>query len=89
MLLSVGATLVMLASAACLWDEQVWFAIAILFPVTIMGIWTVCFAIGCLVMIPVAIWRLSTQVARHRAGKVTPLGQLWDEWIDRPWPSRS
>jgi hypothetical protein len=85
-LLSLGVTTVSLVIAAvqCYWE--VWAVAATLWVVTILAVWIGTLTVGCLVMVPVWIWRLSKRLARQRVRKVTPQEQLWDRWIDGPEP---
>jgi uncharacterized protein (DUF2062 family) len=83
-LLNLGVTLAMLVTAVIQGNHETWIIAAVLCPVTILVIWIATLTIGCLVMIPLGIWRLSKRVARQDAWKVTPQGRLWDRWIDGP-----
>jgi len=87
-LLNLGVTLAMLVTAVIQGNLKSWIIAAVLCPVTILVIWIATLTIGCLVMIPVGIWRLRQRLARQRAGKSRPRGQLWDRWIDGPEPLR-
>ena len=86
--LTFGVTVAMLVTAAILGNPFVWTIALVLCPLTILIIWIGTLTIGCLVMIPVAIWRLSKLLARKSAEKSIPQGQLWDRWIDGPEPLR-
>ena len=83
-LLNVGVTLAMLVTAVIQGDHKTWIIAAVLWPVTILMVWVVTLTIGCLVMIPVGIWRLKKRSARQGAWNVTSQGRLWDRWIDGP-----
>jgi uncharacterized protein (DUF2062 family) len=74
----------MVLTAAVQGNHEVWAVAAILCPLTILVVWIVTLTIGCLVMIPVGIWRLSKGLGRQSARKATSQGQLWDRWIDGP-----
>jgi hypothetical protein len=76
----------MLVTAVIQGNHETWIIAAVLCPVTILVVWIVALTIGCLVMIPVGIWRLRQRLARERAWKVTPQGQLWDRWMDGSGP---
>jgi uncharacterized membrane protein YhaH (DUF805 family) len=56
---------------------------------TLFPIWVGTLTVGCLVMIPVWIWRLCKRLARKGAGKPIPYGRLWDRWMDGPEPLQS
>ena len=77
-------TLAMLVTAVIQGNHETWIIAAVLCPVTILVIWIATLTIGCLVMIPLGIWRLSKRLARQDAWKVTPQGRLRDRWIDGP-----
>ena len=87
-LLNLGVTLVMLVTALMQGNHKTWIIAAVLCPVTILVVWIATLTIGCPVMIPLEIWRLSKRLARQDAWKVTPQGRLWDRWIDGPEPLR-
>lgn len=87
-LLNVGVTVAMLVTAVRQGNREVWLMAAILWPLTLLVIWIVTLTIGCLVMIPVGIWRLGKRLARQGAWKATFQGRLWDRWIDGPEPLR-
>ena len=53
---------------------------------TLFPIWMGTLTVGCLVMIPVWIWRLCKRLPRTSAAKTTPQKQLWDRWMDVPEP---
>jgi uncharacterized membrane protein YhaH (DUF805 family) len=53
---------------------------------TLFPIWVGTLTVGCLVMIPVWIWRLCKRLSGTNAAKTTPQGRLWDRWIDGPEP---
>ena len=74
----------MLVTAAVQGRYEVWAVASVLCLWTILVVWIVAVTIGCLVMVPVGIWRLGKRLARHGAGKVVHQGQLWDRWIDGP-----
>src|SRR5208282_4766977 len=62
-LLNLGVTLAMLVTAVIQSNHKTWIIAAVLCPVTILVVWIVALTIGCLVMIPVGIWRLSKPVS--------------------------
>jgi uncharacterized protein (DUF2062 family) len=84
--LTIGVTVAMLVAAAFQGNPYVWAVAAILWPVTLLIVWIVTLTIGCLVMVPVGIWRLGKRLARQGAGKTVPQGRVWDRWIDGPEP---
>ncbi len=84
--LTFGVTVAMLVTAAILGNPFVWAIALFLCPLTILILWIGTLTVGCLVMIPLAIWRLSKLLARKGAEKTTPQGRLWDQWIDGPEP---
>jgi hypothetical protein len=86
--LTIGMTVAMLVTAAFQGNIYVWAVAAILWPVTMLIVWIVTLTIGCLVMIPVGLWRLSKRPAPKDAGEINPQGRLWDRWIDGPEPMR-
>ena len=71
-LLNVGVTVAMLVTAVFQGDSKIWLMVALLWPLTILVIWIVTLTIGCLVMIPVGIWRLGKRLARQGAWKASP-----------------
>ncbi len=83
-LLNLGVTLAMLVTAVIQGNHETWIIAAVLCPVTILVIWIATLTIGCLLMIPLGIWRLSKRLARKGAGRTIPQGQLWDRWMDGP-----
>jgi len=87
-LLNLGVTLAMLVTAVIQGNHKTWIIAAVLCPVTILVIWIATLTIGCLVMIPVGIWRLKKRFARQGAWNVTSQGRLWDRWMDGPEPLR-
>ena len=54
--------------------------------VTLFPIWVGTLTVGCLVMIPVWIWRLCKRFSGTSAAKTIPQKQLWDRWLDGPEP---
>jgi uncharacterized protein (DUF2062 family) len=86
--LTFGMTFAILVTAAIQGNPYVWAVAAILCPLTILIVWIVTLTVGCLVMIPVGIWRLSKRLTQTDAGRTTPQGQLWDRWMDGPEPLR-
>ena len=85
-LLTLGVTAVTLVIAAVQSFFAVWAIAAFLWLLTALAVWIGTLAVGCLVMIPVGIWRLSKRLARKGAGKINPQGRLWDRWMDGPEP---
>jgi hypothetical protein len=70
-------------------DSPLWESSVFLWLGTIAGIWLITITIGCLVMIPVAMWRLFGRLSRSKPAMVTAGGQVWDRWMDGPQPSRA
>jgi hypothetical protein len=62
-------------------DHTVWEVATFL---TLFPIWVGTLTVGCLVMIPVWIWRLCKRLSGTNAGKNIPQGRLWDRWMDGP-----
>src|SRR3954465_5537601 len=85
-LLNGVVTVAMLVTAVFQGGHEVWLMAAMLWPLTILVIWIFALIIGCLVMIPVGIWRLGKRLARQGARRDTSQGRLWDRWIDGPEP---
>jgi hypothetical protein len=83
-LLTLGASTVMLAIMLLSGDPQLWHVSGLLCLLTIAAIWTVTITIGCLVMIPVGLWRISRQLSRGVPSNAVPQGQVWDRWMDGP-----
>jgi hypothetical protein len=81
--LCVFPVMILLAAslAAKSHDHSVWEVAAIL---TLFPIWVGTLTVGCLVMIPVWIWRLCKRLARGVSGKTISQERLWDRWIDGP-----
>jgi hypothetical protein len=65
-------------------DRTVWVLGVFL---AVFPIWVGTLTVGCLVMIPVWIWRLWNRLSGESAGETTPQKQLWDQWMDGPYPS--
>ena len=86
-LLTLGATLVMLALVLLSGNPELLMVSGVLCAVTIAVIWTVTITIGCFVMVPVGLWRIGKQLSRGTPGKVANQGQVWDRWMDGPEPS--
>jgi hypothetical protein len=83
-LLTLGVTAVTLVIAAVQCYFEVWAIGADLWLFSVLAVWIGTLTVGCLVMIPVGIWRLSKRLARKGAGRTIPQGQLWDRWMDGP-----
>jgi hypothetical protein len=75
------ATLLGASLAAKRPDSTVWGVATFL---TLFPIWVGTLTVGCLVMIPVWIWRLCQRLSGKHAAKTKPQNQLWDQWIDGP-----
>ena len=67
-------------------DHAVWGIgiFLVLFP-----IWVGTLTVGCLVMIPVWIWRRWNRPTGKSGAETTPQKQLWDQWMDGPYPCKS
>jgi hypothetical protein len=87
-LLTLGASSVMLVIMVFSGDPQLWPVSGFLWLATIAAIWTITITVGCLVMIPVGIWRIGKQLSRGIPPKVASQGQVWDRWMDGPEPLR-
>jgi hypothetical protein len=85
-LLTLGVTAVAIVIAAVPSFLVVWASVAFLWLLTVLAVWIGTLAVGCLVMIPLGIWRFSKRLARKGAGKVIAQGRLWDRWMDGPEP---
>src|SRR4051794_36803221 len=85
-LLTLGSTIAILVTASVQGNHEVWAIASILCLWTTLVVWIVALTIGCLVMVPVGIWRLGKRLARQSATKTVPQGRLWDRWIDGPQP---
>ena len=86
-LLTLGVMVVMFVTALVQGNHEAWAGASTLCLWTTLVIWIVALTIGCLVMVPVGIWRLAKRLARQGTPKVTSQGRLWDWWIDGPEPS--
>jgi hypothetical protein len=64
-------------------DRTVWELATFL---TFFPIWTGTLTVGCLVMIPVWIWRLCKRLSGNNRAKTTAHEKLWDQWMDGPEP---
>ena len=84
--LTLGALSVMLGMMLLSGDPQLWQASGTLCLVTIAAIWIITISIGCFIMIPVGLWRISKRLSRGIAGKAGPDGRVWDRWMDGPEP---
>ena len=49
-------------------------------------IWAGTLTVGCLVMIPMWIWRLCIRLTRKTRAETAHQKQLWDQWMDGPYP---
>jgi hypothetical protein len=88
MLLTLGVTIVTLVIAAVQYSFEVWAISAALWFIIIVAVWIGSLTVGCMVMIPVGIWRLSKRLARGGLGETIASGRLWDRWMDGPEPMR-
>src|SRR3954451_5201797 len=77
-LLTLGSTIAILVTACIEGDHEGWVIASVLCLWTILIVWIVALTIGCLVMVPVGIWRLGKRLARQSATKTVPQGRLWD-----------
>ncbi len=55
--------------------------------VGILIIWAGTLIVGCLIMVPVWIWRFGERLAQSRIKVTTSQERLWDQWMDGPEPS--
>ncbi|MGO9916655.1 MAG: hypothetical protein ACLQIB_18400 [Isosphaeraceae bacterium] len=88
-LLTLWVTALVVVIAAFKADPNIWLAIAGVWFLVVCAVWLVMFAVDCLAMIFVAIWRLSkrvTPIARVETERTLPHGGLWDTWMDGPEP---
>ena len=79
--LSVTAITVVIAAVGS--DVEVWALSATLWVLAVLAIWVGTMGVGCLVMIPVEIWRLGKRHSGKNAAKTAPR-LLWDKWMDGP-----
>ena len=63
----------MFAYAAVMGNDQVWKATAVLCVWTVAAISLTTLAIGCLVMLPIAVWRLLERMAARRRRGWSPV----------------
>ena len=85
-LLTLGASVPIIVIALFQWNVEVWATVPLLWLVTVVALWVGTLTVGCLVMIPVCIWRLTKRLAELDRAKTTPQGGLWDQWMDSPEP---
>jgi hypothetical protein len=83
-ILTLGVTAITLVIAAVQSDVEVWAVSAALWFLAVLAIWVGTISVGCLVMIPVEIWRLGKRLSGKNAEKTAPQRLLWDQWIDGP-----
>ena len=88
MFLTLGVTVVTLVIAAVQYSFEVWAISAALWFMIVVAVWIGTLTVGCLVMIPVGIWRLSKRLARGGLGETIPQGRVWDRWMDGSEPMR-
>ena len=48
--------------------------------------WVGTLIVGCLIMLPVWIWRFGERLAQTRNTGTIPKERLWDQWMDGPEP---
>jgi hypothetical protein len=87
-LLTLGVTVVTLVIGAVQYSFDVWAISAALWFLTVLAVWIGTLTVGCLVMIPVGIWRLCKRPARKGQSETIARGRLWDRWMDGPEPIR-
>ena len=85
-LLTLGVTAVTLVIAAVQCYFEVWAIAPLLWILTVLAVWIGTLTVGCLVMVPMWIWRLGKRLARQPTWKVKTQGRVWDRWIDGPEP---
>jgi hypothetical protein len=88
MFLTLGVTVVTLVIAAVRFNSEVWAISAVLWFLVVLAVWIGTLTVGCLVMIPVGIWRLRKRLASKGLGETIASGRLWDRWMDGPEPMR-
>jgi len=86
LLLTYGAMPVMLTFVLLSGDPQLGMVGGVLCLLTIVAIWTLTITIGCVVMIPVGVWRIGKRIAQDNPRKSANRGQVWDRWMDGPEP---
>jgi hypothetical protein len=67
-------------------NPEVFYITPSLWLLGVLAVWLGTLSVGCVVMTPVWIWRLCKRLAGKIAGKTTPQGRLWDQWMDGPEP---
>ena len=87
-LLTLWVTAVAVLIAAIKVDPNVWVVTAGLWFLIVFAIWVGILTVGCMIMIPVWIWRLCKRFAKTGAEVTIPQGGLWDRWMDGPQPWR-
>ena len=86
-LLTLGAMIVVVPTLVCSLDPQLWIALGPLCVATVALIWAVTLSIGWLVMMVVAISRITQELLHrgiHMRGEER--GPVWDRWMDGPEP---
>jgi hypothetical protein len=63
-----------------------WVVVAVSWLALVAALWFGIFTACCLVMIPLAIWRISKRLAQLPVEKPALHGGLWDQWMDGPQP---
>ena len=87
-LLTLWVTALAVLIAAIKVDPDVWVLVAGLWFLIVLAVWFGILTVGCMIMIPVWIWRLTKRLARTGAEVTMPHGGLWDQWLDGPEPRR-
>jgi hypothetical protein len=85
-LLTLGITVPILAIGVFLWNAEVWAIAQILWLVIVLAVWGGTLTVGCLVMIPLGMRRLSKRLAQKDGQKTIPKAALWDQWMDSREP---
>jgi hypothetical protein len=63
-----------------------WVVVAVLWFALVAALWFGIFTAWCLVMIPLAIWRICKRLAQLPVEKTSFHGGLWNQWMDGPQP---
>jgi hypothetical protein len=85
-LLTLWLTAVAVLIATITVDPRGWAVAAVLWFALVGALWFGVLTASCLVMIPLAIWRLRKQLVQLHVEKGTFQGGLWDQWMDGPKP---
>jgi hypothetical protein len=64
----------------------IWKLVGFLFVMCITTLWFASIFVGCLIMIPVEIFRLIQLLVQTNPKNAAPEGRLWDRSLDGPGP---